>query len=147
MSAAKPRHWRTHTHGDRHSWSLQSSYIKGRNIQSNSSTSDVSKTSSVTSVTFATCAYNLKSGQNIEPKLSTISWRHSGLIKLVAVNTERQILTSIREYFILIYFLLYQLWIYRYSYLNGNIWNDLHFQYPYFSLRSFQINHKNTYIL
>ena len=82
--------------------------IKGRNIQSNSSTSDVSKTSSVTSVTFAACAYNLKSGQNIEPKLSTISWRHSGLIKLVAANTERQILTSIREYFILIYFLLYQ---------------------------------------
>ena len=83
-------------------------YIKGRNIQSNCSKSDVSKTSSVTSVTFAACAYNLKSGQNIEPKLSNISWRHSGLIKLVAANTERQILTSIREYLILIYFLLCQ---------------------------------------
>ena len=69
-------------------------YKKGRNIQSNSSTSDVSKTSSVTSVTFAACAYNLKSGQNMEPKLSTIIWRHSGLIKLVAVNTERQILNK-----------------------------------------------------
>ena len=84
-------------------------YIKGRNIQRNSSTSDVSKTSSVTSVTFAAYAYNLKSGQNIEPKLSTISWTHSGLIKLVAMNTETQMLTNIREYFILIYFLLYQL--------------------------------------